>query len=418
MNAQIPNGWTCRKLNELGFVGRGKSKHRPRNEPSLYGGNYPFIQTGDVKAADLYIMGYSQTYNEKGLSQSKLWQPGTLLITIAANIAETAILGIEACFPDSIVGFVADPNKADVRFIKYYIDTVKLRMQNISKGTTQDNLSVDKLLAFDFLTPPLHVQRKIAAILSAYDDLIENNTRRIKLLEQAAHDLYREWFVHFRFPGHEDVEMVESELGTIPQGWEVGVFSDIADILSGGTPKTKVEEYWDGDIPFFSPKDAGSSFYVMATERNITELGVSKCNSRLYPKDTVFITARGTVGTVRMPPVAMAMNQSCYALVGKNGIPQYFIFLMICDRAEHLQQQAHGAVFDTIIVDTFHRLEVVTPPQLLVQEFIELVTPVFNQILNLLQRNEKLRETRDLLLPRLVSGEVDVSELEIEIEET
>src|SRR5204862_5368827 len=126
-------------------VGRGKSKHRPRNDPVLYGGIYPFIQTGDVKSSNLYITEYSQTYNEKGLAQSKLWQPGTLCITIAANIAETAILKIAACFPDSIVGFIPFPDKADVKFVKYYLDTIKLHMQSISKGTTQDNLSLDKL---------------------------------------------------------------------------------------------------------------------------------------------------------------------------------------------------------------------------------------------------------------------------------
>ena len=95
------------------------TEHRPRNEPSLYGGPYPFIQTGEIKAADLYIREYSQTYNAKGLAQSKLWNPDTLCITIAANIAETAILKIQACFPDSVVGFIADPNKSDVRFVKY-----------------------------------------------------------------------------------------------------------------------------------------------------------------------------------------------------------------------------------------------------------------------------------------------------------
>src|SRR5206468_12006867 len=137
------------------------------------------------------------------LEQSKLWKPGTLCITIAANIADSAILGIEGCFPDSVVGFIADSDKADVRFIKYSVDTLKVRMQNISRGATQDNLSLDKLLTFDFRVPPLRVQRWIAGILSAYDELIENNQRRIEILETMARALYREWFVEFRFPGHE-----------------------------------------------------------------------------------------------------------------------------------------------------------------------------------------------------------------------
>jgi type I restriction enzyme S subunit len=236
MNREPQTEWTHKKLDELGFVGRGKSKHRPRNDPSLYGGTYPFIQTGEVKSADLYISGHTQTYNEKGLAQSKLWEPQTLLITIAANIAETAILKIKACFPDSIVGFIADPAESDVRFIKYSIDAMKLRMQSISRGTTQDNLSLDKLLSFDFHAPGVKTQRKIAAILSAYDDLIENNTRRIKILEEMAQALYREWFVHFRIPGHEKVKMVPSPIGTVPKGWDVKPITDAVAV----SPRTVV----------------------------------------------------------------------------------------------------------------------------------------------------------------------------------
>src|SRR5258708_24163308 len=211
--------WKLMKLHELGFVGRGRSRHRPRNDTSLYEGKYPFIQTGDVKAADLYISSYTQTYNEKGLAQSKLWPAGTLCITIAANIAETAILKIPACFPDSIVGFIADEGKADAHFIKYYIDTIKLRMQNVSKGTTQDNLSVDKLLSFDFDIPDYPIQERIASILCAYDDLIENNIHRIKILEEMAQMIYREWFVSLCFPGHEHMRFRESPLGRIPDTW-------------------------------------------------------------------------------------------------------------------------------------------------------------------------------------------------------
>ena len=106
------------RLDQLGSVARGKSRHRPRNDPSLYGGRWPFFQTGDVKAADLYLSKFTQTYSDIGLAQSKLWPAGTLCITIAANIADTAILGIPGCFPDSVVGFISDPAKSDVRYIK------------------------------------------------------------------------------------------------------------------------------------------------------------------------------------------------------------------------------------------------------------------------------------------------------------
>src|SRR6266496_4236331 len=118
--------WQPRRLDELGFVGRGKSRHRPRNDPRLYGGEYPFIQTADIVAADPYITSYSQTYTDFGLAQSKLWPANTLCITIAgANTAETAILKFEACFPDSIIGFIPDENKADLHFVKHSLDLIE-----------------------------------------------------------------------------------------------------------------------------------------------------------------------------------------------------------------------------------------------------------------------------------------------------
>jgi type I restriction enzyme S subunit len=403
--------WRPAKLDQLGHVGRGRSRHRPRNADFLYGGPYPFFQTGDIKAANYYLNDYSQTYSESGLAQSKLWQPGTLCITIAANIAESAILGIEGCFPDSVVGFVADPEKADVRFVKYYLEILKIRMQGISHGATQDNLSLDKLLTFDFLVPPLPIQRRIAGILSAYDDLIENSQRRIKILEEMARRLYREWFVHFRFPGHEDCLLVESPLGEIPEGWEVKAFTEIADVLSGGTPKTDVPQYWNGEIPFFTPRDAPDCFYLQDTDKHVSDLGLSKCASALYPPDTVFITARGTVGKVALPAVNMAMNQSCYALRGKTGIPQRFLFLMTLQQVDYLKTNTGEATFDTIVVDTFRRMEVVSPSQAIASQFSELIDPVFEQVNTLQRQIQNLRRTRDLLLPRLLSGQIDVEAL-------
>ncbi len=194
-------GWTMRAVNDLAYVSRGRSRHRPRNEPALYGGEYPFIQTADVHSADLYITNCSQTYSEKGLQQSRLWEPGTICITIAGeNTGDCAILGIRACFPDSVVGVVADPMKADTTFLKYAIDRLRPQLRKITRGATQDNLSIAKLLAFTFPTPPVTTQRRIGEFLRNYGDLIDDNRRRIALLEEAARQLYREWFVRSAFP--------------------------------------------------------------------------------------------------------------------------------------------------------------------------------------------------------------------------
>jgi type I restriction enzyme S subunit len=208
--------------------------------------------------------------------------------------------------------------------------------------------------------------------------------------------------------------MVESALGMIPEGWEVVKFTDLAIILSGGTPKTHISEFWNGLIPFFTPKDAEKSFYVTETEKSITESGLKNCSSRLYPKNTVFITARGTVGKVLLSGVDMAMNQSCYALQGRDNIDQFFIFLTTRNYIDQLKQKSHGAVFDTIIVDTFKLLDIIKPPSDLIRVFCAFVSPIFENVLNLINKNINLRRTRDLLLPKLISGEVDVEGLDIE----
>jgi type I restriction enzyme S subunit len=138
--------WTPQRLDQLGYLSRGRSRHRPRDAAHLYEGPYPFIQTGDVKHAGLYITSYEQTYSEAGLEQSRLWPAGTLCITIAANIADTAILGIDACFPGSVIGFIPDEKKADARFVKYLFDaTIQRHVQQFTQGAAQDNLSQEKL---------------------------------------------------------------------------------------------------------------------------------------------------------------------------------------------------------------------------------------------------------------------------------
>ena len=397
--------WSPKKLNQLGSVARGRSRHRPRDSEHLYGGPHPFIQTGDVKHANLYVTEFTQTYSEAGLQQSKLWPTGTLCITIAANIADTAILGVDACFPDSVIGFIADPKESDTRFVKYLFDaTIKGRAKQFSQGATQDNLSQEKLLSLDFDVPSVQEQIRIADILSTYDDLIENNRRRMTLLEESARLLYREWFVRLRFPGYEHTPIVDG----VPKGWERRSAFDSMHVLSGGTPKTSMPDYWDGETPFFTPKDATDGIWVSTCERSVTELGIKNCNSKLYPRETVFITARGTVGKLNMAQVPMAMSQSCYALVGKNHLSQRFVYSAMEAGVDALRQQAVGAVFDAIVIDTFKRINLMVPPVPLLHLFDEAIAPIFDQVENLAQQNQKLRAARDLLLPRLMSGELAV----------
>jgi type I restriction enzyme, S subunit len=306
-----------------------------------------------------------------------------------------------------------DETKAEIRYVYYYFQQTHVRdlIRANAGGSSQPIFNFTSLKNFDIELPPLPTQRRIASILSTYDDLIENNTRRIAILEEMARRLYDEWFVQFRFPGHEGVPMVDSEIGKVPEGWAVAPFVTIAEVMSGGTPKKSEPNFWCGVIPFYTPKDAPTAVYVLETENYITEAGLAKCNSKLYPKDTVFITARGTVGKIAMASEDMAMNQSCYALQPCEGFGPLFLYLATLDAVRELRARSHGAVFDTIIVDTFRQLKIIVPDPEFAQQFERSVRPLFNLVLNLQCKNTNLRTQRDLLLPKLISGEIDVSEV-------
>ena len=196
---------------------------------------------------------------------------------------------------------------SDAHFIKYYIDWIKLRMQNVSKGTTQDNLSLDKLLRFDFVVPPVDSQRRIADILSAYDDLIENNTRRIAILEEMAQALYREWFIHFRFPGHEHMPLVESEAGPIPEGWLATRLGDVATIIMGQSPKSEHYNLAGNGLPFHQGvSDFGDRFpthRVFCTVRN-----------RVATRGDVLFSVRAPVGRINVANTDLILSRGLASL--------------------------------------------------------------------------------------------------------
>ena len=193
--------WKISKLAELGTFARGVSKHRPRNDPKLFeNGKYPLVQTGDVKEATLYLSKHEQEYGDFGLKQSKLWNTGTLCITIAANIAETAILAYPMCFPDSIVGFSAYPEKSSEEFMYYIFEYIKKSIQNAATGSIQDNINLEYLMSLDFKIPEKKYQDMIVLILSSIDRKILINNAINDNLEQQAKLLYDYWFTQFDFP--------------------------------------------------------------------------------------------------------------------------------------------------------------------------------------------------------------------------
>ncbi|MGB9129423.1 MAG: restriction endonuclease subunit S [Thiobacillus sp.] len=334
---------------------------------------------------------------------------GDLVFTAAGTIGQVGIIPPDTRFERYIISnkqlrVRCDKNKVIPLFLFLWFTTREMRQHIINKnsGSTIPLINLGILRGLPVPLPPLDVQREITATLSAYDDLIENNRRRMALLDESVRLLYREWFVRLRFPGHEHTRITDG----VPEGWERKTALEAVSVLSGGTPKTSVPDYWDGEIPFYTPKDATDGIWVTNCERTVTELGLQNCNSKLYPRETVFISARGTVGKLNMTQRSMVMSQSCYALVGKDHLPQPFVYAAMQAAVDALRQQAVGAVFDAIVVDTFKRINLLIPSPVMLRLFDETIRPIFEQVENLTLQNQKLRTARDLLLPRLMSGEL------------
>ena len=266
----------------------------------------------------------------------------------------------------------------------------QMNLGRLSGQSAQPGLSVKTLAKQIIELPPLDVQNKVVAVLSSFDSKIALNEKINDNLEQQAaaffSSLYNRSNTKVRF-------------------------TDLIQILGGGTPKTGENAYWNGNIAFFTPKDVGTP-YTLITEKAITEEGLSHCNSRLYPVNTVFVTARGTVGKVGMSGVPMAMNQSCYALVGKetHQLLVYFYALKAVDRLKH---KASGAVFDAITTRDFDSEQIMKLSDDDAKAFLCIAEPIFQKVLNNCIENLRLSTLRDSLLPKLMSGELDVSAVQL-----
>ena len=403
--------WKKVSLSEMGIVSRGKSKHRPRNDARLYGGRYPFIQTGDIGAAGLYVTDYSQTYNEEGLAQSKLWEENTLCITIAANIADTALLAFPACFPDSIMGFVPYKNVANVKYVKYCFDILKKDCQQISQGTAQDNLSWKKLYTIKFPCPPLEVQNRIAAILSRYDSLIENYQKQIKLLEEAAQRLYKEWFVDLHFPGHETTKIVDG----VPEGWEMKTIDDVTCKVTTGLNPRKNFVLGKGSNYYVTIKNmADNSIFLDDRCDRVDNEALEKINKRSDLKiGDILFSGIGTIGRVALidiPTNNWNVSESVFTMRANEIITKEYLYfvLLSSDMQNYCQSNAHGAAQKGIRMADLKAYCFDLPPYGIVQKFTSLVTPTIKKVSSIRNQIRLLTEARDRLLPKLMNGEIKV----------
>ena len=406
--------WKKVTLDKMGVVSRGKSKHRPRNDARLFGGKYPFIQTGDIGAAGLYVQNYSQTYNEEGLAQSKLWDKDTLCITIAANIADTALLAFPACFPDSVMGFVPYKNVSNVKFVKYCFDILKKDCQQISQGTAQDNLSWKKLSTILFPCPPIEVQNRIVEVLSRYDTLIENYQKQIKLLEEAAQRLYKEWFVELRFPGHENTKMVDG----LPEGWERKKLVEFGCSLeSGARPKGGVDSNLKDGIPSVGAENViGLGKYNYSSEKLVTNQFYSQMRKgKIKDRDILIYKDGAYIGRTSLfqdvfPHKEMAVNEHVFLLHTLNENYQYYVFFTLYQKQyfEKMQKLNKNAAQPGLNQKALLDLVMLCPSENFVLSFRIAIEPLMKALFSKANQIRLLTEARDRLLPRLMGGEMEV----------
>lgn len=350
-------------------------------------------------------------------------EEGDLLFSYETRLGEAALMpaGIRACLGRRMGLLRINKDKAIPEYVLYaylspaFQQTIKA---NTLTGATVDRLSISELPDFPIRIPPLEEQEKVAKLLGRIDKKIDLNNRINAELEAMAKTLYDYWFVQFDFPDANGKpyktsggKMVYNATlkREIPAGWNAYNILLLANLLGGGTPTKTKPEYWNGSIPFFTPTDSDKNMYSLNTQDSITDAGLKNSSTRLFEKNTIFITARGSVGRLALNAVPMAMNQSCYALKAKQGVSFAFLYFLTKELIYHLEVKATGSVFNSIVSNDIEYTNLALPDDnYLIGKYAKKIEPVFVKIELLTKQNQQLAELRDWLLPLLMNGQVTV----------
>ncbi|BAK84648.1 restriction endonuclease subunit S [Komagataeibacter medellinensis] len=319
---------------------------------------------------------------------------------------------------------VTGNGNASTRFINYALQCTDI--SSYLTGAVMPKLTQSNLNRIEIPVPSQIIQNRIVDILGVLDDKIKLNRQVAKTLEAMAQALFKSWFVDFgpvrakaegrpaKLPDGVAV-LFPDQLGKdgLPEGWNAATLLDFFDLEGGGTPKTSVADYWDGDVPWFSVVDTPvSGIYVHDTKRMLTQAGLANCAATLLPENATIVTARGTVGKIALVGRPMAINQSCYAAIAKDNYGPFFIYFLIQSSLEALRTQTHGSVFDTITRSTFASVSTNRPPHALAAIYEAAVTPLLGKMKVVAEQSRALATLRDTLLPKLIFGELRIRDAE------
>lgn len=375
------------------------------------GGTIDWYKTGELR--DWYLEPAEERITPRALEETsvKLFPANTVLMAMYGDgrtITSLGMLRAPAATNQACSAMIVDQQKCEPRFFFYALKSRRHVLLNMAYGGAQRNLTAKLIKEFTLLTPPLPVQRRIAGILSAYDELMENSQRRIRLLEAMARALYREWFVHFRFPGHENVPRVASSLGDIPKGWEVKKLADVAEVNRAQiNARNAPDELHYIDISSVSPGQIDTiTTYAFADApgraRRIVQHG-----------DVLWSCVRPNRRSHAqvMHPEPNTIASTGFAVLTATRVPFTFLYLTTFtdDFVGYLTNNATGAAYPAVTAATFEKADLLIPDAPLLEKFGAATIPMAEQIHTLRRQTANLRRTRDLLLPRLLSGQVNLA---------
>ena len=297
-----------------------------------------------------------------------------------------------------------DLKRNHARFVYYFLHTLNLERYDV--GNSNPTLNRNHIHGLPIAIPEYWIQERIASILSLYDDLIENNLRRIHLLQQAARLLYAEWFVHLRFPGYEHVTISNG----IPEGWKRKTIADVCETVGGGTPSTKVPEYWNGTVTWVIPSDItkNDSLVLLDSERKITNTGLRESSAKLVPAKTILMTSRASVGFFALMDREVCTNQGLINIIPHDEEMRMYLLFNLMSRVAEIRSNAKGTTYPEISRGRFRTMAIVIPEKTLITEFANTTSDIVRQVRYLKHSNLRLATARDLLLPRLMNGEITV----------
>ena len=421
MIGQLPKDWEIRTLNDVAvdiIDYRGKT-------PKKLGGSW--AKSGIIALSAMNVKQGQLVKLEKAkFVSNELYQKwmksevmkGDILMTSEAPLGETYFIAEKRkiCLSQRLFCIRANPNIIQPRFLFYLFNSPSVRKQIDLRatGTTVLGIRQPDLREVPIVIPPFPTQHKIAAVLGTYDDLIENNTRRIAILEEMAGAIYREWFVEFRFPGHERVEMVESELGLIPQGWEIGTLGDLAESVRRNIKPSDINQ----ETPYLGLEHLPRKSIALSNWDSVDSINSAKLAFK--KGEILFGKIRPYFHKVGVAPLDGICSSDTIVIRPKRN--ECFSMTLSYVSSEHFVEYAtitsQGTKMPRADWKVLVKYPVIIPPDQITQRFSSCVRDVVDKIQNLIFQNRNLRQTRDLLLPKLISGEIDASKLDIDISDS